>query len=168
MPRTVAAFPPPSHATPQQEAFVHRTFVPYGYPPPRRPIRPARGPAPSGLAPLSETFVPSKGVRSSTVPDLYISHRILAARLSPLRRHSSRDICRVAFPPAGRCAARGPARTLVDIVGSIPDATSGPIFGFPFPQIGFSLRAFFRARRLSRGAVTMWLTTSSDGPSFGV
>jgi hypothetical protein len=39
-----------------------------------------------------------------------------------------------------------------------------PNLGFPPHRIGFGVRAFFRASSLSRVAVTMWLTTSSDGP----
>ena len=67
-------------------------------------------------------------------------------------------------PTSGTSVVRGPARTLAIVVGRIPGATPGPELGFPSLRIGFYVRAFLWASVFSRGAESMWLTTSTLGP----
>ena len=60
---------PPGHATPLQVAFVHRTFVPCGYPLPRGPHVQRRPSCRAALAPELVTRFPPKGIRAySTRP----------------------------------------------------------------------------------------------------
>ena len=67
--------------------------------------------------------------------------------------------------PTGRTSeAAGPTRTAVIVVGRFPTATVGPELGIPSLRIGFYVRAFLWASVLSRGADSMWLTTSTVGP----
>jgi hypothetical protein len=68
-------------------------------------------------------------------------------------------------PTSGTSVVRGPARTLAIVVGRIPGATPGPETRKSHSNpIGFYVRAFLRASVFSRGADSMWLTTSTVGP----
>jgi hypothetical protein len=59
-------------------------------------------------------------------PDLYILHRTLAARMFPLRDHSSRVNHWDILPPVGRRPHMGISQPCVVVDGRFPTATVGP------------------------------------------
>jgi hypothetical protein len=142
MPRTAAAFPGPCsarrwaigqhglashyHATPLQAAGVHQTPVPRGYPchdPWWQGPRATHGPSSARTGTHGRPPSEQDGVM---VPGLYILHRTLAARFSPLRRVSSRVIHWDIFPPVGRRLSAGVSPPLVVVDGAIPNGAFGP------------------------------------------
>ena len=89
---------------------------------------------------------------------------MLAARLAPLRSHSSRVNHWDIFPPVGRRRQQVLPGLLSSSLGASLARRQDPNSEILPVRIGFYVRAFIWASVLSRGAGSMWLTTSTPGP----
>ena len=101
---------------------------------------------------------------SCMIPAPYISNGMLAARMSPLRRRSSRVNHWDNFPPVGRRRQQVLPGLLSSSLGASLARRQDPNSEILPVRIGFYVRAFIWASVLSRGAGSMWLTTSTPGP----
>jgi hypothetical protein len=139
---------------------MHHIPVPRGYPLPRGP-RATTGARDKRHGTPGRTF-PPKGFVYGTSP-VYIKRDAGRGDVS-LKETSGAGQLQGRSPSCRTSVAAGPTRTAVIVVGRFLTATVSPELGFLTLRIGFYVRAFIWASVLSRGAGSMWLTTSTPGP----